>query len=417
MTNAVIGGWEPVLEAGLRADAATFDSELSRFDTAQSVFDADGQPLWVDLRCRLLSVECDAGAAVKPDPGVIAEAGRLTASFWDPLGDLDPTAGAFGQMLRPGTPIRVLAVKGAESAPVWTGTADAWTHDLLTREGALEATDLVARLAQVPVVAFHRPAETVPQRIAALVALMPDPPPLDLRGTGTRALAACTMTGDLWQVLRSVVETDMSWLWFDASGTLVWQGRGIAAEPSAVLVDCPGAEPWDGVYLRLPVLADEQQIINLIEAQRAYPAEAEAPDPFVYAVPASVAAHDPHTYAAPALQVATDAEVDAWAEEVLQLRAWPVPRPVEAVLTAADELEWDAPTMDTIAGLDLAHQVRVRLTTRAPERAWDAVVSRLAHRITPTEWECTVSLGRVEAIGAGGFDAPDSLFDATRFPV
>lgn len=129
----------------------------------------------------------------------------------------------------------------------------------------------------------------------------------------------------------------------------------------------------------------------------------------------SVAAHDPHKLTATALQLATDEEVERWALDVLELRAAPAPGPAALQLTAADALPWDGPTMDAIAGLDLAATVNVRLTARPPEREWKAVAARISHRVRPGEWRADVDLRDPAAAGPGGYDSATTRYGTAQY--
>lgn len=397
--SRVIGGWSISLEAGIDPAAATYDDPVGGYDTGQ-VYDADGQPGWWPVDCQLTGFGCDHGARPAPSPGVAAEAGQLEADLYDPGRLLDPT-GPRGRLVRPGVPVRVVARKGIEERVVWSGTADDWSHDLLTSEGSVSATDLVAALAPVPVVGLVRPPERTPARLAALLAVHPDPPGFVPAGVG-RMLAAATLDGDLWQCMRAVVDTDQSWLWAAPDRTIRWRGRGYDPD-ELLLLDCPDSEPWDAVYTGLDTGAPDTQVVNLVTVRRVQPDP--KPDPLVVGHAASVAAHGPESLTNTDLQLATDAEVEQWAADVLALRAYPVHRPTEVVLTVDPRLPWSDRTMDTLMRLQVSSVLRIRLTTRGPVQEWRAVAGSIRHDATPTSWTTRVGLRMVREIGVGGYDA------------
>ena len=329
-----------------------------------------------------------------------ADAGGLDADLYDPDRLLDAT-GPRGRLVRAGVPVRVVARKGPAEVVVWSGLADGWPHDLRTGEGAMSATDLVAALAPVQVVGLVRPAERTPDRLAALLNVHPDPPVFTPSGVG-RMLAPCTLDGDLWQCMRAVVDTDQSWLWAAPDGSVRWQGRGYNP-PETVLVDCPGPEPWDAVYTDLDTDADYTQIVNMVTAKRVQPDP--QPDPLVFGHAASIAAHGPEALNNTVLQLTNDTEVRQWAEDVLALRAYPVHRPTEVVLTVDPSLPWAAPTMDALMGLGVSSLLRVRLTTRGPVQEWVAVAASIRHDVSPARWEARIGLAGVREVGVGGYDA------------
>ena len=411
--SALLGGWAISLEAAVRAEGAAYDDPTANYD-AGDMYDADGLPQWAVLDCQLLSVSAGRGARPSPSPGSVAEAGSLTADLYDPGRLYDPVSGTMPALVEPGAPVRLVARRGPDTMVVWTGTADAWEHDLLSGEGRLTATDQVARLAATEVVALDRPAERTPDRLAALLAVMPDPPPSSLTGVG-RDLCAATLSGDVWQCMAAVVDTDQSWLWLDPAGTLTWQGRGIPAAPQPIFADCPDDSPgWAGIYTSLPTAVDASQLVNVVTAQRVQPPGATA-DPFLYVNDASRLRWDPHSHENTALQLASDAEVDQWAADLLELRSYPAPRPDRMVLTVADALPWADGTMAALLGLDLGSPVRVRLTSRGPVQEWVCVVSSLEHRADPGEWTTTVGLALWETVGIGGYDAQSSRFDRSGY--
>jgi hypothetical protein len=402
------------MEAGIDPAAATYDDPMGGYNQGQ-LYDADGLPSWWPLDCQLTGFGCGYGATPGQSPGVVAEAGGLKAELYDPDRLLDAT-GPRGRLLRAGVPVRVMAREGtgygsgpygggpyggttAESV-VWSGTVDSWPHDLRTGEGSMSATDGVAVVAPVPVVGLARPAERTPDRLAALLAVHPNPPLFVPAGVG-RMLAPATLEGDLWQCMKSVVDTDQSWLWVAPDGAVRWRGRGYEP-PETVLVDCPGPEPWDAVYTDLDTDADDSQLVNVVTVRRVQPAP--QPAPLVVGHSGSIAAHGPESLSNTALQLATDADVEQWAADVLALRAYPIHRPTEVVLSVDPRLWWADRTMDAVMRLGVTSLLRVRLTTRGPVQEWLAVVASIQHDVTPTSWETRIGLGMVREAGVGGYD-------------
>lgn len=405
--SRVIGGWAVSLEASIDTAAAVYDT--ARYDTG-AVY-GGGLPGWAPLDCEMTGFGCDYGAVPHKSPGVVAEAGELEADLYDP-GRLWDATGPRGRLLRPGIQVRVVARKDGAERVVWSGTADSWPHDMLTGEGSVSGRDVVAALAPVPVVGLARPAERTPDRLAALLAIHPDPPAFVPAGVG-RMLAPCTLDGDLWQCMRAVVDTDQSWLWAAPDGTIRWRGRGYDP-PETVLVDCPDPlVPWDAVYTGLDTDADDTQIVNMVKAGRVRPDP--RPDPLVVVHAASLTVHGPETLDSTDLQLATDLEVQQWTHEVLALRAYPVHRPTMVELTVDPRLPWADRTMDALMGLEVAALLRIRVTTRGPVQEWLGVVGSVHHDATPTRWVCRVGLGMVREVGVGGYDAPTTRYNHSTY--
>ena len=409
-----IGGWDIGLEAAVRADAAQYDQ--ARYDAAEAIYDtADGAPDWVPIEASAVSMAAMRGARPGQSPGVVAEAGTLTAELYDPGRAYDPTASGYRSLLEPGAPVRLIARKEGVERPIWTGTASRWEHDTLTGEGSLEARDAVARIAAVPLADVARPAEPSPERVAALLNdHMSDAPPLTLTGVG-RDVCAATMSGDLWQLLAAVVDTDQSWLWLDAAGALQWAGRALPEMVPALFLDAPDpAHPAAAVYTGLPVAVDTDTMVNEVVAARVSAPDGE-PGERRHTEQPSRYRYDPHSYSNTALQFATDQEVDRWAADLLALRAYPQPRPLRLVVHVHQDLPWAAPTMDALLALDMGHPVRIRLTARGDAQEWMAVVAGVDHQSTPETWTSTIALALVQTVGRGGYDAPTSAYDRTTY--
>lgn len=412
--SRVIGGWAVSLEAGVDPASAVYDDPVGGYDR-ELLYDADGEPGWWPVDCQLTGFTCDRGASASRSPGVTADAGGLQADLYDPDRLLDAT-GPRGTLLSPGVPVRVVARKGAGEAVLWSGTADSWPHDMLTGEGSLNASDVVSHLAAVPVTDLVRPAESTPDRLAALLAVAPAPPPFTATGTGRATLCPATLSGDLWQCMKAVIDTDQSWLWVGTDGTVRWQGRDAVRVADLTVVDCPDDGPWDGVYVRLPTDSDDSRLVNIVSARRIQPSTVtDPPAPYVVSRADSVAVHDPQQLENVAVQLGSDVEVEQWAEDTLTMLAYPVPGPTRIVLAVDDSLPWANQTMDTIIGLDIGSVLRIRLTTRGPAQEWVAVVAALEHEADPHSLTTTVRFGRVTEVGVHGYDASDSRYDSTTF--
>lgn len=411
MTRVPIAGWRVSLEAAIRATAAAYD--VSRYDNREVYAETAPATGWLKLDEWVQSTRCSYGAARGQAPSMVATAGRLDADLYDPERQLDPVLTTYPDLLEPGAPIRLVARKDGAERPLWTGTVRKWWHDTLTGAGRIEAVDAIARIAPVPLVDLQRPAETTPERLAAMLAAMPGAPELVATGTG-RTLCAATLSGDLWQAMRSVVDTDQSWLWADAAGRVRWQARGRADTATAQFLDWPDpATPDAAVYVGLPTASDDDAIVNTAAVQRIHPAGQEQPPPRLVVRSGSRDRHAPHTYRNTDLQLATDLEVDQWAEQLLRLRAWPIEGPVELKAIAHDDLEWAGPTMDAVTALGLADVVRVRLATRGPVQEWLCVVGSVELLVTMDTLTATLRLALPEEVGVGGYDAPTTRYDST----
>lgn len=404
-----IGGWEVSLEAAIRATAAVYD--LAAYDTGAVYAETAPASGWLRLDEWVESTRCTYGAARGQAPSTVATAGRLTAELYDPHRELDPVLTGYPDLLEPGAPIRLIARRGADERPLWTGTIRQWWHDTLTGRGRLEAVDVIGRIAPVPLIDLQRPAEPTRDRLAAMLAVMPGAPGLEAAGAG-RMLCAAALSGDLWQAMRSVVDTDQSWLWADSAGRVRWQGRGASAVAVAQFVDWPAPDaPGAAVYTSLPTASDDDSIVNTVAAQRiAEPGQAQ-PEPRVFVDPVSRARHDPHTYRNAELQLESLSDVVAWAGQLLDLRARPAEGPVELKAVVHDDLQWAAPTMDVLTSIGLADPVRVRLATRGPVQEWLCVVGAVEIVCTMDTLTATIRLALPEEVGLGGYDAPSTRYD------
>lgn len=406
-----IAGWRVSLEAAIRATGAAYDT--ARYDNRETYTQSAPASGWFPLDDFVVSVNCGRGASRGQAPSVVASAGRLSADLYDPGRLLDPVLTDYPDLLEPGAPIRLIARKDTLERLIWTGTTRVWQHDTLTGEGRVEAVDVIGDVAPVPLTDLVRPTEPIAARIAAMLAVMPDPPPFTPQGT-SRTLCAATISGDLWQALAAVVDSDQSWLWVDGAGTVRWQGRGISSATAAQFVDLP--DPSDqaaAVYVGLPTASDDASIVNIVTAARILPKGATPPPPRVTSQPGSVDRHQSHSYANTALQLTTDAEVDQWAHQLLGMHAWPVEGPTGLVSTVRDGLDGATATMDAITGLDLADVVRVRLSSRGPTQEWVAVIGSIDVSCTMDTYTATFRLALPEEAGVGGYDAPSTRYDST----
>lgn len=391
--SVTIAGWRVSVEAAARGVNAAYGTARYGADVYAG---PDGLPAWIELP-ETTVWKASRGVEPAQSPGAAATAGRLEATFYDPDRTLDPTVGT-GTVLEVGAPIRVVARKDDATVVVWLGTVDAWSHDTLTGDGSVSATDLVAHLAGFPLVGVERPTETARARVEGLVGLMPEPPPLALSGTG-RVLAPVKVAGDLWSLLAKVIDTDQSLIWIGTAGDVRWNQRTTGlGDPSH------WSDLWDGatpVYVGLPTGVSDEQIVNVVEAQRVYPEGQSKPPATVFENAVSRDKHDPQKLTNNDLQLTTDDEVADWAGDVLQLRAFPIPAPTSMKATAHTQLPFGDATLTALLALDVGRPLRIHLASRGPEQVWDAVVAGLEHEADTETWTTTVRLSTVKRVGQG----------------
>lgn len=398
-----IAGWDLSIEVAARGTDHSYDDPEARYGVA-IYGGAGGLPAWVEIP-EITNWSCIRDVPPAQGLGAVAVAGRFQGNMYDPDRSLDPTY-ANTTVLQVGAPLRVVARKGAVERILWLGTIDSWRHDTLTGDGSVAAADLVTRLAAVPVVDHVRPEESAGDRVEALVGLLPDVP-VERVGEGGWLCGVVT-DGDLWSVLRLVVDTDGSWLWTGTDGAVHWQPRSRGIGQPVEFTDV-----WDGstaVMTGLPTKVSDDQVVNIVEAQRIYPKDATAPPPVVIGHAASQQQFDPQRLTNTQLQVTTDAEVLQWAEDVLEARAWPVPAPVELVTQVHSDLIFGTATMDSLAALDLGRPIRVSLTSRGDPQTWEAAVNRIEFQADTEILKATVGFG-----GALRIDPAGNRYDQARY--
>lgn len=385
-------GWVIHLQAAAAADPYGYDGAQAKYDTAGVVYNADSRARsWVTLDCQLLRVTAGLGGSMEPIPGMRANLGRLTADLYDPGRVLDPAASPYALLVSPGIGVRLVAVQPGSGTvwPLWTGIADVFEHDLLTGEGRLEASDLVALLTGVDVAGWQRPPETGLQRLRAVLAVMPNPVELSYAGTAP-ALSAAQYSGDLWSaVVRTTAEAEQSIVWLDRVGVLrrvdtAGLGAAIAAS------DCDdGTSPI--IYTRLTSLVDSDRLVNLVAVDRLSAADANR-EPLKFSRPTSVSRHGPRSLTETRLALPDDAALRLWAADLLALRAYPVAGITGMSVTVTDLFPWVARTVPAVAGLDVGDVLDVDLTSRGQAESWTVAVAGVEHTITPDSWEVRLEL-------------------------
>ena len=416
------------LEAQIIAIEASYDSPTAQYNT-DDVYDSTDQT-WVSINCQTMSLTCSFGGQVEAVPRIHASAGRLSANLYDPNRILDPTFSPFKLLTKPGAPVRLVAVDSespdepylydeptatydgtavlsATPIPVWTGRVDSFTHDLLDGSGQLSASDCVADFAGQRVENWVRSAETSTARLLAIRGVMYAPPAYSFKGTAI-PLSTATLTGDLWQALGTVGESEQSWLWVDQAGTFRRWSRDATTATPVICSDCDDGTSL--IYTALSTEIDEAYIVNQTHTdrvsnttQRPVRVRGSAQSQGIYGV---------HSISATTLQLATDTALDTWGQRVLDFRAFPQPRIPSLTFTATATLPWETRCVPKMLALGVTSRLQVHLGSRgSPAQMWDVLVTGISHSFSPTTWTMTCSVVPFNVTGGNTYDEVSALYD------
>jgi hypothetical protein len=426
-----LAGWDISVEVSSRdTGGAVYDDPGTVYDTAR--YDSvAGVGQWSPIDCQVLSVDCSRGTDAGQAPYIMAEAGRLSARLHDPDRLLDPAYTGTSVFAEAGAPVRVVAtpatgdggavydavgsrydtddVYGGASVPVviWTGTADSWTHDLLTGEGTLAAYDIIDRLAGIDVADLARPGENTVDRVGALIgSLGSQAPQTEYLGAG-KPLRAATLSGDVRSVLSRVVESDMSWLWATASGSLRWMARDAPLPDPLLLVDCD--DGLSMVYTQMSTDVGRARIVNEANVQRIGDEGEQRPGSRKYVAQDSRDKYGPRQYSANDLQLSTDLEVDGWAQALLDLRAYPRPALSTVTVEVQEILPWAVRCLTGLVGVDVGDPLTVSLVSRGDDQLFDTIVVGLSHSIQPGNWTTVLDVGPYTASWGGPPVTPEGV--------
>ena len=327
---------------------------------------------WRDVTRYVLAFDYDTGRQGLLDPG---DVGTATLTLFDPEGDFGIVAHrSIGALLRAWA-----RTSGGERLLFFGKVTEAgYVGDLDAPAVTLRAVDPLG-IAFAGETLFTLGPQTVTQRLELLLddALWPriwrdiqlDPTGLTItRDPGLRIDEA-----------RRAVESAGGILW--AEGNVIsYRGRGYTIDPEAppaisISTDQPGpgASPSQLGYREQIADTANRVVLQTIE-----------PVLFAEAIsPTSIAAKGVHWYRRSDLCTQGQGVLDALAQRILRLRAWPAPR-LEPLQVIVHDAESAAATL-----VRLGDVADVTYTGSAPGRA-RSIVAGVSHHVSPEEWDVTL---------------------------
>jgi len=410
-------GWVIHIQAAVKPDPYGYDAPAARYNFSDVVYGgATAEANWQTIDCQVLRVSCGHGGRLDQIPGVRASLGRLTANLYDPDRELDPAASPFTLLTRVGVPVRVVAVEPGTGTeyPLWTGRAETWSHDLLTGEGQLVASDNVALIAGVDVANWERPAENAKSRLAAVVAYLPEPMTLVFTGVAT-SLSASKFSGTLWQAVANTSEAEQSITWVDQWGRL--RRSDITGFGTAIQArDCDdGSSPL--IYTELTSVTDDEVMTNVAIVDRLnLPENLKEREPLQFQDTTSAAKHGPHSLTETNLPLLDDAALGSWAQRVLDLRAYALSAVSGMSVLITDAFPWVDRTVPAIVAMQVGQVLDIRLTSRGKPAQWTSAIAGIQHTITRDEWVVDLEVADGAKIALNrGYDDPSSIYDVTKY--
>lgn len=367
------------------------------------------QRLWYDLSCDVMDLEIAGGSSSAQGIFSRPDAATCVVTLADPTGQYDPLSpsGAFAyggrSRLVPGVPVQVFAevVNGDTGAVtthvLFTGTAESWGEDWTPRPSSRRA-----RLTAVDVtkqwVRWNRPeqtaqgaGDTIAQRIARLVAFYGWTGTVEGPATSTATLAATTLAQSAWELLNRTLDDELGYVYFTPDGKLRWVNRDAWTTTSApvIVLGCESLENADRPTIH-DVLVDaspgnlDYQLRNLIYAARTGGTTQTALSQ------SSRDRYGDYEYKRTDLGLNDDAQVAAWAAQVLTLYAYPQVQLEDVTFHAAiSPRSWEV--WNVALPIRYVSDV-VRIVWAPPDRPEDVVdgltrVVGQSHRITRAHWE------------------------------
>lgn len=388
--------------------------------------------LWVDIACDVKDLELAGGSSSAAGIFSKPEAATLVATLADPTGKFDPLNGhgpySYGRHSRlvPGTPISAFAeiVNGDTGAvttvQLFTGTADSWGEDWTPhpsrREAKLVASDATKQWAHYdqPEQPAVGAGDTTAQRVARLVAFYQWPGTIDA-GTGTVTLQATTLAQTGWELLNRTLDDELGHVYFTAAGVLRWVGRAAwtTTSPPVLELGCDSIEAsLNDVLLDASPSAIDANIRNAVFAAR------EGGSQQTVRATSSIARYGEYDYSRTDLGLQTDVQAAAWAQQVLQVNAYPqVTLDDVTARPAIDARSWEIYT--PLLGLHYVTDL-VRIAWAPPDYP-DHVIDGLMrvvghqHTITRQAWDTKLTLVAAQPLRFAGVvftmgpDAQDRL--------
>lgn len=245
--------------------------------------------LWVDLTAALTDLQTDHGSSQPAGIFSKPDAATLTASIYDPTGNLDPynpnSPYSLNGRSRLGAGTNVLAfyelvVDPARNPPdvqrgyLFAGTTDHWAEDWRyepsDRRAVLVASDFTKRLnkANAPEDTSQGAGETVFTRLNRILAHYGFGLPTQWGTGGTRTLAATTLAQSALELIQRAVDDELGY-WSiqptETGGSVIFIPREAWTYTTAVPRITVGADGWDIAIDAKPQQWDKD-LVNLVNA-------------------------------------------------------------------------------------------------------------------------------------------------------
>lgn len=274
------------VEIGLASATDLFTLDLTQLSpaTAPAVDAPLGDDLgyaWTDVTEYVLEgLSFRRGATRSQGPFWRYEAGTAAVELdnqdgrFDPLNLSGPYVSGGLSEIRPNLPVRISAVIGSTTEPVWNGVVDSIDTDYSSVTWApitFRCVDGVAWLqaADLPELTTAVGAgDTVAARIDRILDRVGWPAAArDLDPITANTLQATTLAQSAWADILLAADSDAGYVWFDRSGRLVYRTRGaIPANPSLTFSSSATVAGKD--FDAVTITRDVEQVYNSVSLAR-----------------------------------------------------------------------------------------------------------------------------------------------------
>jgi hypothetical protein len=397
----------PYLAVDLQPDdaAGVFVLDVSELDGPDVLALGTAADQWLNVVCTVLSVDYQRGAGQLAGALTTTEAGQLTVVLEDDAGMFDPLTNR--DLVHKGTPVRVRAWSTDD------GTGAGWQVNLFT--GQLDDVALEYQRDAAPVVTLAvsdligpvagwqteggpgvGAGDTLLQRVNRVLALLNRPAAATDSDSDYSATLAPAAMAKPWQELQAATEAELGRLWVSAAGDMVVRARGseLAGPVRGTLSDVHGDAPV-GVHCCLAaagVRYSAETMANRVLAQRRLPAGDAGPATLTRLDDEpSQARYGVGTVDRRSLELATDAQVTAWAQAVITGHTTPRLR-IDQVTPQppADDLDTALAAWPAVCGTDLGDRWLFRYHTFGGQLVERTVgVLGISATLTPDAWTIT----------------------------